>query len=76
MQTTKTPQPVALPLYTIPDAAEMLRTSETYLRDRIKAGELSSVDLGTPHKQKLRIPADALQAFLQQRLTTATAAQA
>lgn len=66
MQTTKEPLPLtALPLYTVADAAEMLGVSLNYFYERIRDGRISTVDLGTEKKPKLRIRADSLQQFIQ-----------
>jgi excisionase family DNA binding protein len=56
-------------LYTVAEAAETLGTSKAYVYERLRAGELRSVDLGTPAKRKLRIRADDLQAFIDARTT-------
>ncbi|MET4094602.1 helix-turn-helix domain-containing protein [Arthrobacter sp. UYCu712] len=71
MPTFEGPQPVALPLYTIADAAEAIGVSTAFMYDRIRENKIASVDLGQGGgRQKLRIPADALQTFLQERLTS------
>lgn len=72
MQTTSEPLPLkALPLYTVPDAAEMLGVSLNYLYERIRDRRLPAVELGTEKKSKLRIRADDLQQFIQDLTTTA-----
>ena len=71
MQTNQEPLPLAaLPLYTVADAAEALGVSRAYLYERIQDNQIATVKLGSDAKPKLRIPANALQAFLQERLTS------
>lgn len=68
------PPPTVLPLYTVADAAEALGVSLNYMYERIRDNRIATVNLGSDNKPKLRIPADALQAFLQERLTVAAPA--
>lgn len=70
MRTIETAPPrelpnTALPLFTIPDAAEVLGVSVNYLYERIRDARIASVNLGTDTKPKLRIRADTLQHFIQ-----------
>lgn len=75
MTSPEIPQQVELPLYTVADAAKALDVSPEYLYERIRGNEIATVDLGKDGgRQKLRIPANALQAFLQERLTSPAAA--
>lgn len=72
MQTPHEPlPPAALPLYTVADAAKVLGVKTSYLYDRIKDNEIATVNLGSDIKQKLRISAGALDAFLRARTTPA-----
>lgn len=75
MQTNQElPPPTALPLYTVADAAEALGVSLSYMYSQIRDNRISTVNLGSDNKPKLRIPTDALQSFLQERLTLAAPA--
>ena len=62
----------ALPLYTIADAAEALGVKPNYFYERIRDGRIATVNLGSEERPKLRIRADDLQAFIQERTTPAT----
>lgn len=71
MQTNPEPLPLAaLPLYTVADAAEALGVSLNYMYERIRDNRIATVNLGSDLKPKLRIPANALQDFIQERLTS------
>ena len=73
MQTAQTPTDAAalpltaLPLFTIADAAETLGVSLNYLYERIRDHRIATVNLGSDNKPKLRIRADTLQTFIQER---------
>lgn len=57
--------------YSVKSAAQILDTSEDYVLDRIKDGELPRiVDLGSS-RAKYRIPASDLQRFIDSRTVTA-----
>lgn len=72
MQTTHEPlPPTALPLYTVADAAQALGVSLNYMYERIRDNRIATVDLGSDIKPKLRIRADTLQSFIQDRTTAA-----
>ncbi|WMI32981.1 hypothetical protein SEA_PEGGYLEG03_40 [Arthrobacter phage PeggyLeg03] len=72
MSTSQEPlPPTALPLFTVADAAEMLGVKTTYLYDRIRDGLITAVDLGSEARPKLRLRADTLQQFIQDRTTPA-----
>ena len=43
---------------TVKEAAELLRVSETTVRDRAKAGKLPCLDLGTAKRAQLRFLED------------------
>lgn len=73
MQTHPEPLPAtALPLHTVADAAQALGVSLNYMYERIRDNRIATVDLGTDLKPKLRIRADTLVAFVQERTTQAT----
>lgn len=72
MQTLHEPHP-PLRLYTVADAAEALGVSQSYLYEQIREGRISTVELGTDKKSKLRIRASELEAFIEARTTPATA---
>lgn len=77
MQTQPEPlPPTALPLYTVADAAEALGVSLSYMYERIRDQQITTVDLGSDLKPKLRIRADTLQGFIQERTTQAIGAAA
>ena len=61
----------ALPLYTVADAAEMIGVKPNYFYERIRDGRIATVNLGSEDRPKLRIRADHLQAFIQERTTPA-----
>lgn len=70
MQTNhQPPPPTVLPLYTVADAAKALGVSLNYLYERIRATKITTVNLGSDDKPKLRIPANALQSFIDARTT-------
>lgn len=72
MSTTAEALPLtALPLYTVADSAEALGVSLSFLYQQIRDGHLSTVDLGSEDRPKLRIRADHLQAYIQERTTAA-----
>lgn len=54
-------------LYTVADAAAQLDTGKDYVYDRIKAGDLRIVELGTNTRKKIRVRADDLQLFIDAR---------
>lgn len=73
MQTLHEPlPPTALPLYTVADTAEALGVSLNFLYERIRDNRIATVNLGSDIKPKLRIRADTLQAFIQDRTAPAT----
>lgn len=77
MQKNQEPLPAtALPLFTVADAAEMLGVKTTYLYDRIQSGLITAVDLGSEARPKLRLRADTLQQFIQDRTIEAQAGAA
>ena len=61
----------ALPLYTIADAAEAIGVKPNYFYERIRDGRITTVNLGTEAKPKLRLRADTLRDFIQERTTPA-----
>jgi excisionase family DNA binding protein len=65
--------PTALPLYTVADAAEALGVSLNYMYERIRDNRMATVNLGTDNKPKLRVRADTLQSFIQERTTAGAA---
>lgn len=70
MRIVKTPtsgQEPAQRLYAVDDAAAQLGVGRDYVYDRIKTGELRSVELGTEKRSKLRVRADDLQRFIDGR---------
>lgn len=77
MHTDSEPMPAtAFPLFTVADAAEMLGVKTTYLYDRIQSGLITAVDLGSAARPKLRLRADTLQQFIQERTIEAQAGAA
>lgn len=66
--------PTALPLYTVADAAEALGVSLNYLYERIRDSRMATVNLGSDIKPKLRIRADHLHTYIQDRTTAGAAA--
>lgn len=56
----------AVRLYSTKAAADLLGMSDDWVRDRIKDGSLRAVELGTS-RQKWRVRADDLQAFIDAR---------
>ncbi len=60
-------------LLTIPQAAEQLEMSTRYVYERIAAGDLPTVQLGTAGRSIKRIPAAALAEFIAARTTGAKA---
>lgn len=76
MQTIHEPlPPAALPLYTVADAALALGVSTAYIYEQIRDNQIPTVELGTDKKSKLRIRADSLHAFIQERTSTAVLAE-
>jgi excisionase family DNA binding protein len=71
---TETLPPTALPLYTVADSAEALGVSLSFLYQQIRDGRLATVDLGSEDRPKLRIRADHLQSYIQERTTAARGA--
>jgi excisionase family DNA binding protein len=55
-----TPQPDSPLLYTIPEAAHVLRISRTKLYELLDAGEIESIHIGRSRK----IPADSLRSYV------------
>lgn len=73
MQTQPEPLPTtALPLHTVADAARALGVKPNYFYERIRDGRITTVNLGSDLKSKLRIRDDTLQGFVQERTTHAT----
>ncbi|MGO4143463.1 helix-turn-helix domain-containing protein [Paenarthrobacter sp. YAF11_1] len=60
----------ALRLYTVEEASKLLGTSKTYVYERIRAGDLRTVDLGTGERSKIRIRQDDLEHFIDSRTST------
>ncbi|NWL32949.1 hypothetical protein DM791_08570 [Paenarthrobacter nitroguajacolicus] len=60
-------------LLSVVDAAEVLGVSKHYVQDRINAGELRIVELATNVRQKIRVRADDLQAFIDNRTSAGAA---
>lgn len=60
-------------LLSVVDAAEVLGVSKHYVQDRINAGELRIVELATNVRQKIRVRADDLQAFIDNRTSVGAA---
>ncbi|WOH20158.1 helix-turn-helix domain-containing protein [Paenarthrobacter sp. GOM3] len=56
----------AVRLYSTKDAAELMGMSDDWVRARIKDGSLRAVELGSS-RQKWRVRADDLQAFIDAR---------
>lgn len=54
-------------VYTVMESAVLLSVGKDYVYERINAGELPVVQLGTDHKAKRRIAATDLQAFIDSR---------
>ena len=74
MTTPTTPTPVQR-LYSIREAADLLGVGKDWIYTRIKAGNLRYVDHGRGgRREKLRIPADALQALIDAHTYTPEAA--
>lgn len=72
MTTTSDTLPVtALPLFTVADAAEAIGVTPGYFYERIRDGRITTVNIGSDIKPKLRIRADTLQQFIQERTTPA-----
>ena len=61
----------ALPLYTVADAAAALGVKPNYFYERIRDGIVTTVNIGTDLRPKLRIRNDTLQAFIEERTTPA-----
>jgi excisionase family DNA binding protein len=55
-----TPQPDSPLLYTIPEAAHVLRISRTKLYELLDTGEIESIHIGRSRK----IPADSLRSYV------------
>lgn len=53
--------------YNVQETAVLLGVGKDYVYERINAGELPVVQLGTEHKAKRRIAATDLQAFIDSR---------
>ena len=53
--------------YSVREAATLLGVGKDYLYERINAGEIPVVQLGTEHKSMRRIAATDLQAFIDAR---------
>ncbi|WP_455833708.1 helix-turn-helix domain-containing protein [Pseudarthrobacter siccitolerans] len=61
----------ALPLFTVADAAKQFGVTPNYFYERIRDGRVTTVDIGTELKPKLRIRNDTLQALIEQHTTHA-----
>ena len=57
----------AVRLYSTAQAAERLGVSSDFIEDRVHSGQLRVVELGSDRRQKWRIRADDLQAFIDSR---------
>lgn len=60
-------------LYSVKDAADMLGVSRYYVYDHINDGQIRAVNLGEGSRDKLRVRADDLQAFIDARTPEAKA---
>jgi len=56
----------AVRLYTVAAVAKHMQVSDNWVRERIKSGQLRSVELGST-RAKTRVRADDLQAFIDSR---------
>ncbi|WP_309080312.1 helix-turn-helix domain-containing protein [Zhihengliuella sp.] len=55
-------------LYKVQEVAELLQVGHTYVYEEISQGRLKTIDLANGEKrEKLRVAADDLQAFLDSR---------
>jgi excisionase family DNA binding protein len=68
---TETLPATALPLFTVADAAEAIGVKPNYFYERIRDGRITTVNIGSDVRPKLRIRADTLQQFIQERTTPA-----
>jgi excisionase family DNA binding protein len=68
---TETLPVTALPLFTVADAAEAIGVTPNYFYERIRDGRITTVNIGSDVRPKLRIRADTLQQFIQERTTPA-----
>lgn len=57
----------AVRLYSIPEAAEHLGVSDSYVYKRVNAREIRTVELGNGSRPKQRIRQDDLDAFIDSR---------
>ncbi|MGO2750293.1 MAG: helix-turn-helix domain-containing protein [Pseudoclavibacter sp.] len=57
----------AVRLYSVPDAAEHLGVSDSYVYKRIAAGDIRVVELGDAGRSKRRIRQDDLDSFIESR---------
>lgn len=60
------------PLYTVAEAAKLLRTGPDFVYDRINASEIAVVELGSTRKNQ-RIRQSALEAYIAARTFEAEA---
>ncbi|MFB4275818.1 helix-turn-helix domain-containing protein [Nonomuraea sp. MTCD27] len=63
-------KPVSQPLvFTIPETADLLRVHRDTVYEYIRDGDLKAIDIARPGAKttKLRVPADALNAFIASR---------
>ena len=51
-------------LLTVPEAAELLRLSPATVYDKVEAGELAAVRLGSGSRPRIRIDADELRRYV------------
>jgi excisionase family DNA binding protein len=61
-------------LLTVEEAAQMLRLSRKTTYRRIETGELEAVHLGSGPKAPIRVPVDAIVAYMARGYTGETAA--
>lgn len=54
-------------LYSTKQAAELMGVSSDYVEDKVHSGQIRVVELGTDRRQKWRIRADDLMAFIESR---------
>lgn len=61
----------ALPLFTVRDAAKQFGVTPNYFYERIRDGRVTTVNIGTELKPKLRIRNDTLQKLIESQTTHA-----
>lgn len=61
----------ALPLLSVAAAAKLFGVTPNYFYDRIRDGRITTVNIGTELKPKLRIRSDTLKALVESQTTHA-----